>query len=346
MLAVSARVGQRLHIQRPDGAVLIRADAHGHAHLVAGGAVGLALLTGEAQAGGAAGLHGNKSGVHLAHGALLCAEAAADAGLDDPDVGLAHLQRVGQNAPHMEGHLGGGDQREPAVLIQIAEGDEGLHHGLVVGLGVEGPLDDHRAGGQLGLHVAVLHAVGAAQVALVVRAHGAQGLEVLFRMHQNRVVLRLGEVQQGLQHLVFYFNEARGLGGGSLGLGGHQSHRVAHAAQAAVQDQPVVGAGLRVGLARGGEAALGYIFIGKDGHNAGHFQGGGGVDLLDQRVGVGAAQHLHHQGVGGDHVAGVDRLAGHKAHGVHLADGLIHVFHSALPSFAASQARMARSWLW
>ena len=51
--------------------------------------------------------------------ALLGAEAAADAGLDHPDLRLLHLQGIGEDAPDMEGHLGGADHSQAPVFVQV-----------------------------------------------------------------------------------------------------------------------------------------------------------------------------------------------------------------------------------
>ena len=60
----------------------------------------------------------------------------------------------------MEDDLGGRHHMESAVAVQIGVGAEGLHHGLIEGLGVVGAIQHDVAVGHDGIHIAV--AVGLA----------------------------------------------------------------------------------------------------------------------------------------------------------------------------------------
>ena len=324
VLAVGPGVGQGVNVQGSDDALFGRAQAHLHLHGVAGAGGDEALFPGVDHPGGAAGLPGDEGGVHFRHHRLLCAEAAADAGLFHMDFRLGDVQGVGQDAPHMEHDLGGGHHMQPPVGVQLGVGAEGLHHGLVAGLGVIGVLHHHIAVRQHLLHVAVGIRAGGAEVAAVVRPHGAEGLPALLRVHQHRAVQRFVNVQHRGQHLILHLDALQGLPGGLLGLGGHDGYRVAHKADVFIQNEPVIGGGLGPSLARHGEALLGHVLPGVNGHHPRRAQGGGGVDGLDEGVSVGAAQHLDHKAVRRGHVLGVDGLAQQEGHGVLFAHGRAH----------------------
>ena len=316
VLAVSSGVGQGIHVDGPDGTVLGGAQADMQLHVVAGGAGNEALLPGIDHLGCPAGLPGDKGGVNFRYHRLLGAETAADAGLLHVDLGLGNVQGVSQDAPDMEDDLGGGNDMEPPIGVHLGVGAEGLHHGLVAGGGVIDVVDDVVTVGQDIIHVSVGTHLAGAQVALVVCANRAQRAPVVLGMDQNGAVQSLVGVQHRLQHLVLHLDELEGLVGGGLILGGHDSHGIAHKADALVQNQPVIGRGFGVGLPRHGKALLGHIFIGVYRNHAGHLLGHVGVDLLNEGVGVGAAQHLHHQAVLGGYVIHIGGLAQQQGHGV------------------------------
>ena len=243
----------------------------------------------------------------------------------------------------MEGHLGGADHIEAAILVQIGIGAEGLHHGLVVGHGVIGALQHHVTLGKLPLHISHLKAVGGHQIAFLVGTHLAQGAEVVLRVDHNGVVQGLGKVQQRLQHLILHFDEPHRPPGDLLRLRGHNGHRVPGAAQVPVQDQPVIGAGLRPGLAGGGKAALGHILPGQHRRHPGHHFGPAGINRDNIGPGMGGAQQLDPQGIGGNQIPGVHRLAGDQAHGVLFPYAGGNCLHPCSPPFMARYLRMARS---
>ena len=170
--------------------------------------------------------------------------------------------------------------------------------------------------GQNIIHVSVRALLAGAQVALVIRANRAQRAPVVLRVHQNGAVQSLVGVQYRLQHLVLHLDELQSLVCGRLILGGHDGHGVTYKADTLIQDQTVIGRGLRVGLPRHGKALLGHILVGIYGNHAGHLLGHVGVDLLNEGMGVGAAQHLHHQAVLGSHIVHIGGLAQQQGHSV------------------------------
>ena len=107
VLAVRARIRQRRHVERADTPVVVRTEANLDFHLMARRTAGLGLFSCEHAHRGAARLHRDERGVHLAHCGLLRAEAAADARLFHANAALRDAQRMGQDAANVEDDLCG-----------------------------------------------------------------------------------------------------------------------------------------------------------------------------------------------------------------------------------------------
>lgn len=142
------------------------------------------------------------------------------------------------------------------------------------------------------------------------------------------------EIQHGFQHLIIYFNELERLVHALFVLTGYDGHHVSHEADVAIDQQTVVGAGFRVGLAglRVAAGILRHILPSEDSFDAGHFFGNGGVDSADDGVCMGRAQQLDDQAVLRDKIIHIDRLAGDQLHRVFLRNGLLTVFTVRPPS--------------
>ena len=67
-------------------------------------------------------------------------------------------------------------------------------------------------------------------------------------MDHDVVIERLGKVEQRLEHLIVDLNELERLVGGLLSLGGDDRHLLVLVAYEALEDQAVVGRGLRICL--------------------------------------------------------------------------------------------------
>ena len=341
MLAVSAGIGQGVQIQRADFAILAGTQPDGDFHFMPGRTGNLGFLPGVDELAGAAGFPGDKGGIHLAHRRLLGTEAAADAGLLHPHHALGDAQGGGNDAAAVEHNLGGGNHMEPPVAVHLAVGAEGLHHGLVKGLGVIGMLQHNVAVRHYGVHIAAGGYLAGNQIPLVVAAHRAGGIPVLLGMHQGGVILGGAIVQHGGQQLIGYLNQLHGFQGCLLVLGGNDGNHIAHEANVAVDDQTVIGGRLGIGLTGNGKAMGGHILPGVNIHHARHLLGNGGVNLFHQGVGVGAAQQLDHQRLPGD-IIGVHRLAQQQLHGVLFADGLTNGFQFFFHYFTPRLFRNAR----
>ena len=207
VLAKRARIGQGVYVDRADDAVLIRAHAHMHFHLVARRACDLAFLAGIDHLGGLAGFPRDECRIHLSHDRLLRAEAAADARLFDVDFALGDVQRIRNDAAHMEHDLRGRNDVQAAIVVDLGIGAEGLHHRLLAGLGVVNVIDDLVAVRQHRVHVAVAAGVACAQVALVVRPDRTERAPVILRVHQNPVVLGRVDIEHRLEHLIFHLDK-------------------------------------------------------------------------------------------------------------------------------------------
>ena len=186
---------------------------------------------------------------------------------------------------------------QPPVGVHAGVGPEGLHHGLAVRLCVVGVLQHNVAVLHDRVHIPLAVLCRGAQISLVVRSHRAERLPVLLRMHKDLVILCRVHIQHRLQHFIFHLDELQGLVHSLLIFSRHNGHGISHKPQSPVQDQPVVGAGLGVGLAGHGKALVRHIFIGVNGLDAGHLHGDVRVDILHEGMGVRAVEHLHHQTV-------------------------------------------------
>ena len=259
------------------------------------------------------------------------------------------MQGIGNVAPRMEHDLGGAEHVQPPISVNGTIGAEGFHHGLLAGLGVVNMVDHHIAPRQHCVDVSAAALVVGAEVPLVVGSHRAQGLPVVLRVHQNRVVLGGVEIHHRLQHLVLHLDELEGLVHALFVLAGHNGHHVPHKPHMAVNEQTVTGACLREGLACLGVAGriLWDILPGEDGFNARHLFGHGRVDRPDHGICMRRAQQLDDQAVLRDHIIHIDRLAGDQLHGVLFAERFVDRVHSAAASFCFFQSRkfrMPRSW--
>ena len=180
------------------------------------------------------------------------------------------------------------------VSVQVRERAERLHHGLVERLRMVGAFQHDVAVGEHRVNVAGGIGGGAHQVARVVAAQIAEHFPVVLGMHQHRVVLRRAEIEHGLEHLVGDLDARKRRCGRLLVLGGDDGHHVADEAHVPIDDQPVVGAGLRIGLPGVAEARARDVFPGVDIDDAGNLLRLGCVDGRNDSVGVRAAQKLHH----------------------------------------------------
>ena len=176
------------------------------------------------------------------------------------------------------------------------------------------------------VHVAVGAGLTGNHIPLVVAAHRTGREPVLLRMDQNGVVLGGVKVQNGFQNLVADLDKLHGFPGGLFRLRRNDGHHIPHEPHMPVNNQPVVGGGLGIGLARDGKAGLGHILPGVDVHNAGNLFGYIGPDFLHNGIGVGTAENLHYQGILRGNIVHINGLAREQLHGILLPEGLAHGF--------------------
>ena len=135
---------------------------------------------------------------------LLAAEAAAHPSRDHPDPVLGEVEDPAQGAPDQEGHLAGGADLEPAVVVDQGDGGVGLQGGVLHPLGAVGLLVDEIRGGEGRGDVAQFGVQLGHDVLFRPADAGRRG--VLVAVDQRRAgahgVLR-GE--HGIQHLVLHF---------------------------------------------------------------------------------------------------------------------------------------------
>ena len=107
-------------------------------------------------------------------------------------------------------------------------------------------------------------------------------------MDENRVILGDMVVQHGFQHFILDLDELQCLVYAFFVFTGHNGNHIAHKAHMAVNDQPVVGAGFRVGLAGLciATAVLIHIFPGVDCFDARHLFCHSSIDGLYDGIGM------------------------------------------------------------
>ena len=306
MLAIGAGVGQRMQVDGRDGAVVHGAQLNGHLHLVARVARGDGLLAGVAAIARTAGLLGDKRHEDLAAARLLGAKAAADARLNDLHLRLRNVERLSDHAAHVEGYLRGGGHRDTPERIGRREGAEGFHGRGLCGLAGVGALKDDVALGEGLVQVAKIAGTAAHQVAGHVAALREHKGHVALGVDHDVVIERLGKVEQRLEHLVVDLDELECLVGSLFGLGSDDCHLFVLVTDEVLENQTVVRRRLRIALAGDGKAALGYVLVGVDAHDAGHLQGARRIDGADLGAGIGAALEFDDERAGGHHIARVD----------------------------------------
>ena len=195
------------------------------------------------------------------------------------------------------------------------------------------------------IHVSVAGYVAGTQISLIVRTHRTKGSPAVLGMDQDLVILGLSEVQNSREHLILYLHQLQSPVHGILRLPGHNGHWIPHIPHMPVQDQPVVGTGLRIRLPGHGEPLCGHVLPGIDPCDPRHTRGGVRLYGLDHGVGVGTPQYLNDQAVPGSQVVHIHRFPRQERHGVLFPDSLIYILHDAPPLFLYSiNARIPRSW--
>ena len=348
VLAVGTGIGKGVQINALHNAVLRSTQPHMDLHFMTRRRGNLAFHTTENDLGGLFSLPCHKSRIYFADRCLLCAKAAADAGLCHAHHAFGDMQCVCNITPCMEYDLGGAEHVQASIGVDRAVGAEGLHHSLLTGLGVVHMVDDHIAGCKHCVDITGSAFIMGTEVAFVIGSHRAQTGPVVLRMHQNGVVLGSVIVQHCFQNLIFHLDELEGLIHALFVFAGYDGHHIAHKAHMAVDEQAVMRTGFRIGLAclRVARRILRHILPCKDCFDPGHFFCHSGVDGFDDGICVRRAQQLHSQAVLRDHIIHINRLSGDQLHRILFTEGFIDGTHSAA-SFCFFHARkfmMPRSW--
>ena len=196
-----------------------------------------------------------------------------------------------------------------AVGIPEGGGVLRLNIALVHGSGVELPLDDVIGLGKALRHIALFVLVAVGNVAVLVGGFAKLGGGKFVVQQRGVIPHSVPHIVVGAQDFVVHLDEADGFLGDVDGIGGHAGDGVSPE-QGFGAGQDVVAGGARrqgrVVLAGDGQVGAGY-----DGAHAGQGFGGGGVNGLDARMGVGAPQDFAVQHPAHLEVAAVLGAAGH-----------------------------------
>ena len=266
---------------------------------------------------------------------LLGAETAADTRLDDADLRFRDFQGVGDDAADMERDLRRADDGQAAKGVLIGIGPERFHSSLLILTRMIGPVDDDVRRSQDGIDVAVFVTGLGDEIALVVAADIDEGLPVVFGMDDNIVVQSFGEIEERFLDFVFDAEDAEGLVDGVFIRTGYESDGIADEADLLIQDEAVIRAQFRIGLAGNGETRLRHVFSRDDADDARHLFGSALIHLLDDGSGMGTAQGLDDETVLGPQIIRIDRLARDQGLRILLGNNVIDsfVFHYARTSF-------------
>ena len=350
MVAVGAGIGTNLHKQGRDGAILLAAHLHVHAHGMAGG-VGVELLgPGIAVIHRLLGDPSSITGEFLHQNILLRSVTAAHTLLDDMDLVLGNAADPAHNAPHMVRHLGGAVQHQTSAL-HMGIAHMGLQRGVLDLTGLVSRLHNGIRLGKALLHIADAALVGGSDILMNVSVQRelvnhlaltgiSLELVILLQILRCAGIILHGAVMHqrcplghGLLHgehsvggFILHLNEGRGLIG-DLGSTGHDArHTVAHMAYLHVKQPAVMGRGLGRTLTGLHIVHIRAVKGGDDGRHAVQLLCFTGVNGLDISAGKGAAQHMQAPCVFGHLVLHEDGLAGNQCRTVHLAAGLADHF--------------------
>ena len=357
--AADAADGQQLHaegtvstgvqlgggVQGHKGAVLPGAQPGVHVAAVTGIGGDKVLLAGVDQLNGPQSLHGQGGcqKLRLAADADAHAEAAAQVGrIPNPDLAFGHVEGVGHDHLGGRGGLCGGDDLQGAVGLIRSHSGMDLHLALLNA----GQLD-------VGLHDHVGLGKAPVQCLVAVRLDLAADVSVFFvavdRLNLGGVGLqRLDGIVNSGKLFILHLDELDGLVGDGFGLSGNGSNFVADVLGLIGKDGLVPDgfSGTGGGDHGGGgvEGLVGGVLKGADGLYAGQSFCGGGVDLHDLRMGVGAAQDLGMEHAGHGDVHSELAQTGGFIEAIVAGDAFSHVLHRAhSPFLILSAADMTAS---
>ena len=232
----------------------------------------------------------------------------------------------------MEGNLGGSHHIQSSKIIQISIGTEGLHHCLLICLGMISPVYYIFTFLQQSVYISQTFFFLGTEIPLVICSHRHLGLPVILRVNQRLIVLGLMKIQYCRKNLIFYLDKFQGFIHSSFRLSRNNGCPVSYKTHSLVQYQTVIGAEFRVGLACQGKTLLRHIFISKDTFNSRNFHGRLCFDLFNKSMSIRASQHLHDKAVLGGDVICVYRLSCNQSHSILFHHRLIYIFHCPSPS--------------
>ena len=109
-------------------------------------------------------------------------------------------------------------------------------------------IDHMLTGCKHGINVTCLAYPVGAEVAFIVRPHRTEAPPVILRMYKDGIILCLAEIQNRLQYLIFDLHQLHCPAHRFLRRTRHDCRSIPDEAHPLIQDQPVIGTGLRIGL--------------------------------------------------------------------------------------------------
>ena len=245
---------------------------------------------------------------------LLGTEAAADAGLYDAYLFNRHFEGLGHDAPHVERHLRGGPDDQPAEMIETCY-DRMRFYGAMLEI-------RHPVG-------ALYHEIRVPEPFPVFNLELEPGGYIMFRIGNVFGILFVVNNGSAVPHgfksveyrgkdLVLHFYKFKRLFRRLGRLGGHGGDPVSDETHLVVQDVGIVGRRLGIALAGRGMRNPGHVLIGKHGFYAGNPFSFSGIYIFDAGMGVRAPEDAAVKHAVEIHVVGENRFAAGQAQGIHL----------------------------
>ncbi len=335
VLPVGTGIGQGMQMDGQNFPLFVRPHLGPDDHLMAAGGPDKRFGPVKNNLGRLTGLQGHNGRKQLADQGLLGTEPGSDPGLDHPDTLFGDIKGPGRNPPDVEGHLGGGNNGQSPLVIQIGIGPEGFHHGLAVGLYMVDLIHDHIAFFKLALSVPAFKPARAAQVPFNLVADVKIHMVIGFGMDDAGMVQGSFRIQNRFQHLIAHLDFFDGLFHLLFRVPCHNGHGIPHIPDILVKDQPVIGAGFGMGLTGHGKPIARHLPVRKHTGDSRHLSRGLCVHIANFCKGVGAAEKFDNETIFRGQIIGVHRLARYQGHGVHFGNPFVDYSHGSSPFLAA-----------
>ena len=273
----------------------------------------------------------NQSGITFHDDCLLGAKSSSDPWLDDPDFRFRNFQCRRDNAPYMERDLCRTDNDQTSKFIQVCIRPERFHHRLLYLFRMVRPVNHHIGLLERSIDIAPIFFCLGNNIPFIITTNGDAGVPVLFGMYNNRIIYSLMEIQERFLYVIFHLDHAHSLIYTCRITAGYESHRVSDIADLCIQNKPVIGTQLRIGLTSNSKPRLGDIFCCQDTFNPGNSQSRFGINMAYDGSCMGAAQGFDDKTAFRCQILRVSRLTCHQLQGIFFHNYPVDFSHKRIP---------------